>query len=40
MLPRLLSVNAGLPKDIDWRGKTVQTAIWKEPVHLYAHPTL
>lgn len=32
MLPRLLSVNVGLPKNIDWRGKTVQTAIWKEPV--------
>lgn len=32
MVPRLLSVNVGLPKDIDWRGKTVHTAIWKEPV--------
>ncbi len=32
MLPRLLSVNVGLPKDIDWRGKTVHTAIWNEPV--------
>jgi ferredoxin-NADP reductase/MOSC domain-containing protein YiiM len=32
MPPRLLSVNVGLPKDIDWRGKTVHTAIWKEPV--------
>jgi MOSC domain-containing protein YiiM len=30
--PRLLSVNVGLPKDVDWRGKTVHTAIWKEPV--------
>ena len=28
----LLSVNVGLPKDIAWRGKTVHTAIWKEPV--------
>ena len=28
----VLSVNVGLPKDIDWRGKTVHTAIWKEPV--------
>src|SRR5271163_4179561 len=27
----VLSVNVGLPKDIDWRGKTVHTAIWKEP---------
>src|SRR5271168_2559811 len=32
MIARLLSVNVGLPKDIDWRGKTVHTAIWKEPV--------
>lgn len=31
-LPRLLSVNVGLPRDIDWRGETVRTAIWKEPV--------
>ncbi len=33
MVARLLSVNVGLAKDIDWRGKTVHTAIWKEPVH-------
>jgi ferredoxin-NADP reductase/MOSC domain-containing protein YiiM len=32
MIARLLSVNVGLPKDIDWRGKTVHTGIWKEPV--------
>lgn len=32
MLARLLSVNVGLPKDIEWRGKTVHTAIWKDPV--------
>jgi MOSC domain-containing protein YiiM len=32
MVARLLSVNVGLPKDISWRGKTVRTAIWKEPV--------
>lgn len=32
MVPRVLSVNVGIPKDIDWRGKTVHTAIWKEPV--------
>ncbi|MGB8897923.1 MAG: MOSC domain-containing protein, partial [Methylocella sp.] len=31
-MPRLLSVNVGLPRDIAWRGKTVQTAIWKTPV--------
>ncbi len=32
MLAVSLSVNVGLPRDIDWRGKTVHTAIWKEPV--------
>src|SRR5271155_7498 len=31
-MPRLLSVNVGLPRDIAWRGKTVHTAIWKTPV--------
>jgi ferredoxin-NADP reductase/MOSC domain-containing protein YiiM len=30
-MPRLLSVNVGLPRDIKWRGETVYTAIWKEP---------
>jgi ferredoxin-NADP reductase/MOSC domain-containing protein YiiM len=25
-------VNVGLPRDIAWRGETVRTAIWKEPV--------
>ena len=29
---RLLSVNVGLPRDVAWEGKTVRTAIWKEPV--------
>ncbi len=31
-MARLLSVNVGLPRDIEWRGKTVRTAIWKTPV--------
>ncbi len=31
--PRLLSVNVGLPREITWRGRTVRTAIWKDPVH-------
>jgi ferredoxin-NADP reductase/MOSC domain-containing protein YiiM len=30
--PRLLSVNVGLPRDVTWRGRTVSTAIFKEPV--------
>jgi MOSC domain-containing protein YiiM len=31
-MARLLSVNVGLPRDIDWKGRTVYTAIWKDPV--------
>jgi ferredoxin-NADP reductase/MOSC domain-containing protein YiiM len=29
---RLLAVNVGLPRDVEWEGKTIRTAIWKEPV--------
>jgi ferredoxin-NADP reductase/MOSC domain-containing protein YiiM len=29
---RLLSVNVGLPKNVSWRGKTVFTGVFKEPV--------
>ena len=29
---KLVSVNVGLPRDITWRGETVHTAIWKEPL--------
>ncbi len=32
-MPELLSVNAGPPKNVAWRGKTVYTGIWKHPVH-------
>src|ERR1700688_2548448 len=31
-MARLLSVNVGLPREIAWRGKTVFTSVWKEPV--------
>ena len=31
-MPRLLSVNVGLPRDVDWNGRTVHTAIWKSAV--------
>jgi ferredoxin-NADP reductase/MOSC domain-containing protein YiiM len=31
-VPRLLSVNVGLPRDVTWNGKTVRTAVWKSPV--------
>src|SRR5262245_6856880 len=29
---QLLSVNVGLPRDIEWKGRTVYTGIWKDPV--------
>jgi MOSC domain-containing protein YiiM len=29
---KLISVNAGLPREVRWNGKTVVTSIWKEPV--------
>ena len=29
---QLLSVNVGLPRDIEWKGKTVHTAVWKDAV--------
>jgi ferredoxin-NADP reductase/MOSC domain-containing protein YiiM/ferredoxin len=29
---RLLSVNVGMPKDVLWRGKTVFTGVYKDPV--------
>jgi ferredoxin-NADP reductase/MOSC domain-containing protein YiiM len=28
----VISVNVGLPKDIEWQGRTVHTGIWKTPV--------
>ncbi len=31
-MPRLLSLNVGLPRDVAWQGRTVHTGIWKEPV--------
>jgi hypothetical protein len=31
-MARLLSVNAGLPRDIEWKGRTVRTGIWKDSV--------
>ncbi len=32
-MARLLSVNVGLPRDIEWKGRIVHTGIWKNPVH-------
>ena len=31
-MARLLSVNVGRPRDIVWKGRTVHTGIWKDPV--------
>jgi ferredoxin-NADP reductase/MOSC domain-containing protein YiiM/ferredoxin len=28
----VVSVNVGLPRDVEWQGRTVRTAIWKYPV--------
>src|ERR1700729_1478025 len=32
-MPRLLSVNVGLPREVTWHGKTVRTSVWKSPVN-------
>jgi len=29
---KIISVNVGLPREVVWKGITVQTAIFKEPV--------
>lgn len=31
-MARLLSVNVGCPREIAWRGQTVYTSVWKQPV--------
>src|ERR1700727_804833 len=31
-MARLLSVNVGLPRDIEWGRRPVRPAIWKDPV--------
>lgn len=28
----VVSINVGLPQDVEWQGKTVRTAVWKRPV--------
>ena len=32
LMPKLVSVNVGLPREIAWQGRVVRTAIWKRPV--------
>lgn len=29
---RLVSVNVGIPRTVEWQGRKIRTAIWKEPV--------
>ena len=31
-MAKLLSLNVGMPKDIEWHGKIVHTGIWKHAV--------
>jgi ferredoxin-NADP reductase/MOSC domain-containing protein YiiM/ferredoxin len=31
-MAQLLSVNVGLPREIEWKGKTLRTAVWKDAV--------
>jgi ferredoxin-NADP reductase/MOSC domain-containing protein YiiM len=31
-MPKLLSVNVGLPRDVVWKERTVHTGVWKNPV--------
>jgi ferredoxin-NADP reductase/MOSC domain-containing protein YiiM len=31
-MPKLISINVGLPRDVAWNGKTVRTSVWKSPV--------
>jgi DNA end-binding protein Ku len=31
-MAQLLSVNVGLPREIEWKGRTVRTAVWKDAV--------
>jgi MOSC domain-containing protein YiiM len=28
----VISLNVGRPREVEWRGRTVRTSIWKEPV--------
>lgn len=28
----VVSINVGLPRDVEWQGKTVRTSVWKRPV--------
>lgn len=34
---KLVSVNVGLPREVDWHGRPVRTSIWKTPVQGRVH---
>ena len=36
---QLVSVNVGLPREVDWHGRAVRTSIWKRPVEGSVHVT-
>jgi ferredoxin-NADP reductase/MOSC domain-containing protein YiiM len=36
-MPSLVSVNVGLPCEVEWEGRRIKTAIWKRPVHGRVH---
>lgn len=31
-MAQLLSVNVGLPREVEWKGRTVRTAVWKDAI--------
>jgi MOSC domain-containing protein YiiM len=31
-MAQLLSVNVGLPREVEWKGRIVRSAVWKYPV--------
>src|SRR5262250_3259040 len=31
-MAQLVSVNVGLPREVEWKGRTVRTAVWKEAI--------
>ena len=37
MVVNLISINVGLPREIIWHGRAVQTSIWKNPVQGRGH---
>jgi ferredoxin-NADP reductase/MOSC domain-containing protein YiiM len=32
-MPCLLSVNVGMPREVDWQGRTIYTGMWKRPLN-------